>query len=104
MKKPKVVINADFDFNGELRNELQGYMTDGTLEEYGITNYWFDVGTVKLKAGDIIAIRYTDNEELYCEVALCASTGKGRQMVHMRYKDFTGSIKPKKENANEKTN
>lgn len=97
MKKPKVVINTELTFNDGLREELQGYMDDGTLEEYGINNYWFEKGTVKLKAGDIIAITYTDNEELYCEVVLCGLTNKGRQMVNMKYKDFTGSIKSKKE-------
>lgn len=98
MKKPKVIINSEIKFNEGLREELQGYMDKGTLETYGITNYWFEKGTVKLKAGDIVAIHYADNEELYCELVLVATTSKGRQMVHMIYKDFTGSKKEIKNN------
>lgn len=100
MKKPKVIINTDIKFNEGLREELQGYMDEGTLEEYGITNYWFEKGTVKLKPGDIIAIHYADNEKLYCEVVLCGTTKTGQQMVNMKYKDFTGSEKGK-QNTNE---
>ena len=91
MKKPKVYINTEYKFNDELREELQGYMDDGTLNEYGITNYWFEPGIKKLKAGDIIAIKYADNEELYCEVVMAALMNSGKQMVNMRYVDFTGS-------------
>lgn len=100
MKKPKVIINTEIKFNEGLREELQGYMDEGTLEEYGITNYWFEKGSVKLKPGDIIAIHYADNEKLYCEVVLCGTTKTGQQMVNMKYKDFTGS-KKRKQNPNE---
>ena len=98
MRKPKVVINTELNFNDGLKEELQGYLTDGILEEYGIPNYWFERGTVKLKPGDIVAIRYADGGELYCEIMMAATTKDGQQMVHMRYKDFLGSIKQKKEN------
>lgn len=95
MKKPKVVINTEIKFNEGLREELQGYMNDGVLEEYGIPEYWFERGTVKLKPGDIIAIHYADGDELYCEVRMVLTTRDKRQVVTMIYKDFTNSRKNK---------
>ena len=87
MKKPKVIINTEINFLDELKDELSEYKRNGTLNEYGITGYIFEKGTVKLKPDDIIAIKYSNGSELYCNVVMGITYESGKQQINMRYLD-----------------
>ncbi|MCM1260667.1 MAG: hypothetical protein NC222_06920 [Staphylococcus sp.] len=87
MKKPKIIINLDKDFDQELREELQEYKNNGTLQEYGVT-YPLEKGYKKVNIGDIIAFNTNNNWVIYFTVFMVGIEKFGLQVLQLRYFDF----------------
>lgn len=85
--KPKFTITSNFNFEGDLKTELESYKKLGTLQEYG------ENGVVlrkdqNAKPGDIVAIKSKDGYTIYCMVKFVGVFHNGEITANMNYIDF----------------